>query len=526
MNSLLKSNLAVASGTAMSRLTGLIRVAVFFAVLGRSALSDAYNQANATPNLVYELLLGGILSSSLVPLFTRLHHDEDREGEVAVRTVTLIALGAITAVSVLLAPWIFSLYATATSSGVDADLYREVGGTLAAFFLVQVFFYGLNAVLGAQLQARGRFFAAAWAPALSNVAIIASLLIVPLLIDGEPTLETVLSNDALRFTLGVGATAGIAVMALALLPSLAASGAPMGFRADLRHPAITTLRKLSGWALGYVVANQVAILVVQNLLVRSGAGEQSAYVLAFTFFVLPHGLLAMSIVTTFLPDMSRAVADRDRPRLIERTHLGLTTIALLTIPAGAGLFVLRQPIIALAAGYGNFEPDDVLAASRALAGFALGLGAFSLYLFVLRVFYAHHDARTPFVINVGENLLNIVLALLLWERYGAMGLAIAFAVSYVLSALWSMQVLGYKVRGFPVRSVLATCGRMVLAAVVMMEVVWVATQVVGSNDGWGALARVVVGTVVGIASYLGVLWLLGAPEPRQLRAALRRSSQG
>jgi putative peptidoglycan lipid II flippase len=506
----------------MSRLTGLIRVAVFFAIVGRSALSDAYNQANATPNLVYELLLGGILSSSLVPLFTRLHHDDDPRGEVAVRSIALLALGGVTGLSMLLAPWIFQLYATATSQQVDATLYREVGGALAVFFLAQIFFYGLNALLGAELQARGRFFAAAWSPALSNLAIIASLLVVPALVDGKPGLDDVVSNDALRYTLGIGATAGIAVMALALLPSMMAAGAPLGFRIDVRNPAVATLRRLSGWALGYVVANQVAIIVVQNLLVRSAEGAQSAYTLAFTLFVLPHGLLAMSIVTTFLPLMSRSIAERDRPALIERSSQGLRIVALLTIPAGFGLFVLRQPLVAMVAGYGNFTADDVLAASRALAGFALGLGAFSIYLFVLRVFYAHTDARTPFVINCVENAINIVLALLLWQRYGALGVAASFAIAYAVSALWSLQVLSYKVRGFPLRATLQSFGRMVLAGVVMMEVVWVVAQVVGSNDGAGALLTVVVGGLVGVAVYAGVLWLLGAPELRQVRSALQR----
>lgn len=528
MNSgLLRSNVAVAAGTALSRVTGLFRVAVFASVLGKSALTDAYNQANATPNLVYELVIGGILSSALVPLFTKLRHNNDDEGEVAVRSVALVTIAAITAIAVVCAPWLFRIYASVTAEGVDLDLYHEVGGTLAAFFLVQIFFYGVNALATAELHARKQFFAAAWAPALSNVVVIVSLLLVPSALGGATAeLGEVLANDRLRWTLGLGATVGVAVMAVTLLPSLVRSGAPMGFRAAFSNPAIRQLRQLSGWALGYVFMNQLAIVVVQNLLVRSGEGNQTAYTNAFTFLMLPHGLLAMSIVTTFLPEMSQAVAEHRKDRLIDRTDLGLRLVAMLTIPAGFALFALRRPIIGLALQHGEYDAADALVASRALAGFALGLGAFSVYLFALRVFYAHRDARTAYMINLGENVLNIVLAFVLYERFGVLGIAAAFAIAYIVSALWTLQILSYKVSGYPLRPLLAGLYRMTLAAVVMAEAMWFVARQVGSNAGAGAFVRVGVAGIAGIAVYVGMLFVLRAPELRTLRDRFRPAPAG
>jgi putative peptidoglycan lipid II flippase len=517
VSNLLRSNLSVATGTALSRVTGLARVAVLGMVLGQGGLTDAYNQANATPNLVYELLLGGVLSATLVPLFTRLDHEGDREGTSAVLSVAAVVLVVVTAVAVVAAPLVFHMYSWLTDSAVDAGQYREVGTLLARVFLVQIFFYGLNALASAVLNAKRRFFAAAWVPALSNLVIIGSLLLVPGAVDGRvPVLDDVLTNDRLRWTLGLGATVGIAVMALALIPSLVASGTPLRFHPDLRNPAVRRLRSLSGWALGYVVANQVAILVVQNL-TRAGSGNQDAYVRAFTFFVLPHGLLAMSIATTFLPEMSSAIAARDRARLIDRTSLGIRLIALLTIPAAFGLFVLRRPIVGLAFQHGEFDIAAGDRTARALAGFALGLGGFSIYLFVLRAFYAHQDARTPFMLNVGENLLNIVLAFVLVDRYGVMGLGAAFAIAYVVSAGWALQVLAYKVRGFPAREVLASVWRITLASVVMAEAVWAVAHLTGGNAGGAALVRVGAATATGLVVYVAVLALLRAPEIDELR---------
>lgn len=239
--------------------------------------------------------------------------------------------------------------------------------------------------------------------------------------------------------------------------------------------------------------------------------------------MLPHGLLAVSIATTFLPEMSSAIKRRDRVRLVDRSSLGIRLIALVTLPAGFGLFVLRRAIIGAAFEHGNVTAQDALATSRALAGFALGLVGFSIYLFVLRIFYAHQDARTPFVINLFENAINIVVALFLVQRYGLLGLGISFAVAYLLSAAWAMQVASYKVPGFELRGIFAALGRMLLASVVMAEVVWVVARNVGGNVGAGAMVRVAAGSVVGAAVYVGMLMVLRAPELDQLKARFVRN---
>lgn len=523
MSGLLKSNLAVATGTAMSRITGLVRVAVLGAVLGApSALADAYDLANGTPNMIYELLVGGVLSSSLVPLFTRLHEEKDRDGTSAVVTVSLIVMAAITAAAVLAAPLVFRLYSLLTSAAVDAGKYREVGTLLARIFLVQIFFYGINTLASALLNARKRFFAAAWVPTLANVVTIASLFLVSGAAGrAHPTLDDVLEKGGLQWILGGGATLGIVAMAVALLPSLAAARVRLRFKPDFRHPAVKRLRALSGWALGYVVANQIAIVVIRNLL-RGGSGSVFSYSRAYMWFVLPHGLLGVSIATTFLPDMTRSITRKDKDQMIRQSALGVRLIALVTLPAGFGLFVLRRPIIGAAFEHGGVTSADALETSRALAGFALGLAGFSIYLFVIRVFYAHQDAKSPFKINLVENAINIVLAILLVDRYGVLGLGIAFAVAYVVTAAWSLQVLSYKVPGYPLRQTFAGLYRMTLAAAIMAEAVWLITRFVGGNTGIDAVVRIAVGTIAGAAIYVGVLFALGAPEIKELRQRVAR----
>jgi len=176
---LLRSNLTVAAGTTLSRVTGLLRVVALTYVLGQTALTDAYSLANETPNIVYELLLGGVLSATLVPLFATFDEDDDERATNVVLSVSVLLMLALTVIAVVAAPLIFRVYAIHVGPDVDPDVFRTVGTTLARIFLIQILFYGLVGLANAFLNSRRRFFAAAWSPILPNVIIIATLLSLP-----------------------------------------------------------------------------------------------------------------------------------------------------------------------------------------------------------------------------------------------------------------------------------------------------------------------------------------------------------
>jgi putative peptidoglycan lipid II flippase len=234
----------------------------------------------------------------------------------------------------------------------------------------------------------------------------------------------------------------------------------------------------------------------------------------------------MSIATTFEPEMARNVKRKLRQGMIDVTSLGIRLVAMFTFPAGLLMFTLRRPIVGFALQHGNFTAENALDTSRALGGFALGLAGFSVYLFTLRAFYAHADARTPFIINVVENVINITLAVALHDRFGVLGLGLSFAIAYLVTAVWALQVLGNKLPGFPVRDVLMSLARMSVAALLMAEAAWVVARVVGSDTGFGALARVIAATIVGLGVYAGALVVLRAPELTQLRTWFTRRSTG
>lgn len=519
MAGLIRSNLVVASGTAVSRITGLVRIVIFGMVIGQTALADAFDGANNAPNAIYELFIGGVLSASLVPLFARLVDNENTNNQKsndidAIVSTALYVLVSITVVAVLAAPAIFHLFSLSPSSAVDADAYREAGTALTRIFLVQIFFYGISAITSALLNARRQFFAAAWSPALANIVAIAFLLYIPSVgAESPPQLGEVVSNGSLLWTLGLSTTAGVAIMALTQLLAVRKSGIRISLKPQFRHPAVARLVRLSTWTLGYVVANQIALVVIKNL-ASPGSGWVDAYAKAFIIFQLPHGLLAVSLATTFVPELSRLIHANNEPTFARRMSDGIRLTAMLTIPAAVGLFLLARPTVAVLLQHGNFDATATTNTARALSGLALGVAGFSVYLFVLRGFYARNDTRTPFFINLIENALNIVFALLLVDRFDVLGLGMAFSLAYLVSAAIALAVLHRSTPSMQLAPLLVSILRIVGAAALMAIVVRFASGIIGSNVGAGALLRVLLSSLLGLLVYVISLLAFGAPDIR------------
>jgi putative peptidoglycan lipid II flippase len=284
---------------------------------------------------------------------------------------------------------------------------------------------------------------------------------------------------------------------------------------------VRKLIQLSLWTFGYVVANQVALVVIKNL-ASPGSGLVDAYSKAFVLFQLPHGLLAVSIATTFLPDLARLAANSDHTAFADRMSRGITLTALFTVPASFGLFVLSKPIIGLVLQHGNFSSEATVNTARALSGLALGLTGFSVYLFVLRGFYAQHDTRTPFFINLCENAINIVLGIVLVDRFDVLGLGIAFSIAYVVSAIIATVVLASNNKAIRLGGLAIDILRIIVAGVAMAIAVRFGSDMFISSDssltisvaGLAALTRVLVGITIGGVTYIAALALLGEPHLR------------
>jgi putative peptidoglycan lipid II flippase len=510
---IVRSSAVVAVGTALSRITGLLRTVVLAYVLGRFALADAYNLANTTPNIVYDLILGGILSATLVPVFVdRFQHDDDA-GVNAVVTVVTSALIGLTVTAVLAAPWIFRAYTWA--AGANAAELERAGVPLLRLFAPQILFYGLMALGTAILNSRRRFAAPAFAPILKNIVVCAVLLWFAAVAGRDATVADVVEHPSWLWLLGAGTTAGIVVMTVALWPSLRASGWRYRWRFTPRDAAVRKVVALSGWTLGYVIVNQIALLVVLALAAREGEGVPTFYLYAFQFFQLPYGLFAVSLMTTITPELSSAASSRDMVRFRERLSYGIRLMTLVVLPSAVGMIVVARPLIAALLG------DSFVPAADVLANFAIGLLGFSLYLFLLRGFYAQQDTRTPFLLNVLENGVNVVLAFALVGRFGVQGLAFSYSAAYIVAAGVTFIALRRRVGRLEGRRLAATTARIAVAAAVMGVVAYAASRAVGSATGGGAVVRLVVGVVVGVVVYGACLLVLRVSEVDALRNRLR-----
>lgn len=522
--SLLRSSAVVALGTALSRLTGFGRLAATAYAIGFDRLTDTYTLANTTPNMVYELLLGGVLSATLVPIFVHQHEDGDEEGTSAIVTVATALLVAVVVVGLVAAPWIVRLYTLGVEGQVAAD-QQEVATDLLRMFMPQMLFYGLTAMGTALLNARRSFAAPAFAPAVNNLLVTAVLLALPTIAGHTPALSDVRNDPALLWTLGLGTTAGIVAMTMTLLPALRNAGVRLKARLDFKHPAVRQVGRMSGWTLGYVICNQASLLVVLVLANRE-AGGVSSYTGAFVFFQLPHALFAVTLMTTLVPELSGAAHRRDRVVFRERFSLGMRLMALVVLPAATGYVVLARPIVSALLERGALEAASAELTADVLAAFATGLFGFSTYLFALRGFYARRDTRTPFLLNVAQNTVQVVLALALEPVLGVPGLAFAYAASYSAAAVLSLVMLrrmgGGRLDG---RRVARSIAKVVAACAAMAAAVMVVTRLVGDDEGAGAIVRTAVGVAVGGLSFAVAVVVLRVEEVTALRQrVLRRGS--
>jgi putative peptidoglycan lipid II flippase len=291
-----------------------------------------------------------------------------------------------------------------------------------------------------------------------------------------------------------------------------------------RHPAVRKVLRLSGWTAGYVAVNQVALWIVL-VLANGTKGGVSVYQGAYIFFQLPHGLVAVSLMTTISPELAETATRNDFEGFRRNFALGLRLMMLSILPAAAGLAVLASPVVSLLLERGALTSEQAGLTADCVALFALGLVPFSLYLYALRGFYAVHDTRTPFVLNCWENLINVVVGVALYPWLGVQGLALSFSVAYAVAAVMALRSLSGRAGGLGLdlrsRQVLA---RTAVAVVVMTLAVRLVVMALPGRPA--TLVEATVGVVVGVAVYAGALSAMRVREVAEIVRRLRGRRAG
>ena len=492
----------IALGTLVSRLSGFASKLLLAWVIGFGVLNDSYTVANTLPNIVYELLLGGVLTSVVVPLLVRAARDDADGGlEYTQRLVTVatVLLGAATLAAVAAAPALTRLYLG------DGDAANPQLTTVFAYLLLpEIIFYGLGALFGAILNARSVFAPAAWAPVLNNLVVLATLAVFTL-VPGEISLDPVRMGEAKLLVLGIGTTLGIAAQAAVLLPSLRRVGFRFRWRwgwAELfkKDGRLSQAGMLVLWVVGYVLVSQVGYIATTRAAAQGAEGGVAIYSYAWMLFQLPYGVLGVSLLTAIMPRMSRAAAEGDTARVVDDLSLGSRYSAVLLVPVAVLLTVAGQSIGIALFSFGASGSADASRLGLALAFSAFGLLPYAVTMLQLRVFYAMADARTPTLIIVIMTAVKVPLLLacpaVLDPEDVVLGLAAVNAAGFVVGAVVGQVWL--RVRLGPVRTteVLMTVGKTVLAAVPAAGAALAIGSLVGIGGVLGAWIDLVLSTLV------------------------------
>ena len=519
-------------GNVASRALGLVREIVIADIFGASPWVSAFEVASRVPTMIYDLLIGGLLSAALVPVFSDYASPEKRQELWRIFSVVLslavVVLGLIVILVELFAPQVASLL----GGGFDAQL-QAVTTKMIRIVLPAVLFFGLSGMVTGLLYTLKRFTYPAFGAAIYNAGVI--------------TCALLLADKVNIYSLGLGILLG-AILQLAIqLPDL--RDVRFSFSLDLSHPA---LRRIVGLYLPVVlgvVISQIGITIDRRL--ASGTGEESIAWMRFATQLIqfPIGLVSAAISLAILPTLSQYGSEatsqqsptsnfqpfgraQDRPPPSNFQHtlaLGLKMVLMAIIPATIGLFILATPIVALLYHHGQFDARDTVQTALALRYYLLGLTFAAIDLPLVFAFYARKDTLTPALVGVLGVVVYLIVALSLIRPLGMIGLIIANSTQLTVHALTMLDLLQRRMGELDRYGIKALALKTVFASLVMGGVTYlVLGRVQGALDANTLVGKlVIVGGAggVGLATYLGMITLLRVEEARLVTGIIWRKVQ-
>ena len=455
----------IGTATLTSRLLGLVRDQVLAYLFGAGNAMDAFNVAYRIPNLMRDLFAEGAMSAAFVPTFTRRLTLQGKASAWQVGNQLVNALLVITGSLVLL-----GIVFAAPLARLLAGSYAEVPGKLElTVFLTRIMlpFLTLVAIAAAvmgMLNSLNRFFAPALSPAMFNVGIIASaVLLVPLM--PRLGLHPITA-------IAIGAIVGGVGQIVLQLPALYREGYRYRPEFDPADPGLREILRLIGPGTIAGAAVQINLLVNMVLATGEGTGAVSWLSYAFRVMYLPIGIFGVSIATATLPAVSRHAAQDSTAGIRKTVSNALRMMLVLNVPALVGLIVLAEPIVALIFERGSFLPSDTASTTAALMFYTPGLVGYSAVRIAVPCFYAMRDSLTPTLVSIGAVVLNIVLNLILVRVMGFRGLALGTSIAALGNALVLLVLLHRRLGGLEVGRIFETGAKIVVAATLMGGAVW------------------------------------------------------
>ena len=492
--------------------------------LGATGLMSAYSVANNIPNMIFELVAGGIIASLFIPMFLErlgTDHEEDawRFASHAFN-LALLALGALAFVATLF-PQPFIWTQTFRMGTENAQLIRATGAFFFRFFAIQIAVYGAGSIISALLNARRQFLLPALGPVFNNLVVIATMF------------AYVLLRDDLRLAnvvLAVGTTLGVVVMFGAQVPALLKTGIRYTRGIGLSDPAVRQMLRLAVPTVIYVATNMVAVSVRNASAFAVSPKGPSIVLYAWTFYQLPYGILAVALATVVFTELADSAGRRDFTAFKNTFRRGLRATGALILPTSALVVALARPLVSLYR-VGEFRQEDVPVVAHTLQWWAAGLVFFACTMFVLRTFYSLKDTRTPMFVNLALTFVQVGLYLLLttgigaWQGFGINGIPMADVVFFALSFATLGVILRRRIGGYDMSGIAFMFARVALASVVGGAAAWAVAYLLDPVLGGvlGALLQIAAGGALGLAIAVGLSHAFGVDEvSTALTAVVRR----
>lgn len=522
-----RNSAIMAIGSLVSRGTGFLRTAIMARALGGLAVGNAYTTAQVFPGMIYELLIGGIMSSVLVPMLVRARKQDADRGQAYTQrllTLSLIVLGITTLLATLCAPLLAIAYA-----GKETEATQHVVKMLSYLMLPTIFFYGLSGLCGAILNSRNSFAAPMWTPILNNLVVCATG-IYYMATFGTALIQPEQMTRERILILGVGFLLGIVTQALGLLPALRRSGFRFKWRTDFRKLGLRNLGRVGGWMFLYVIVNQLALLVLFRLLnTKNNPAGPLIYNNVFLLLMMAHGIVAVSVITALLPRMSAAAVEGRAQDIAGDLGRGIRMVIVLLAPVAVAYAVLALPIsIALFEG-GAFTRDASIASQGVLIVAGLTLVPMSISQLFNFSYYSLQDTKTPALINLPVVSLRLSVQLAWYAAFAlstaAIGMMVGNGLSYVVAGLLSAMLLRRRIGLLGLRALVKTAGKVFVAVIAAAVAGLLTLKLLGAGDAmtqglaWVAL---LVGGVVIFGVYGIVALLLGTREMNDVFGLVRR----
>jgi putative peptidoglycan lipid II flippase len=520
MASVGRASAMLASGTLVSRLLGFAKAWLLVQAIGAvSFAANAYGTATTIPNSLYAIIAQGILNAVLVPQIVRASVNPDGGRAYINKLVTLgiVVFAAIAVVATFLAPVLIALF------GVPPE-QRELATAFAYWSLPQIFFLGLYTLLGEVLNARKSFGPFTWAPVVNNIVAITLLaaFIVAFGTSARGGHGTTWSFGMVALLAG-GASLGIAVQALILFVFWRRVGLRFRFDFGWRGVNLGSAGKAAGWTLGMLIATQLAGLIEVNVSNSAGPHYAGTFVMqnAWLIFMLPHGIIAVSIVTAFYTRMAEHAHQGAVGPFRQDFSSAARSIMLFIVFASAVLIVAAYPIARVFTG-------DYQAMGLVLIAYLIGLVPFSLVFMAQRAFYSLGDTRTPFFFTLAQVVVivaGVLLCFTVSPSVRAASVALVVSLASLLQAFLAFALLRRRTGGVDGTRIFGSLWRFLVAAVASIVagagfLVILGGVSVGAFPVRNPITAIIASAVVGVVMLIVYVGALGLLRSRDLEAGL------